>query len=505
MPTALTPTQWFPYKGLDLASPKHAVSPEHASDGFDWYSIDMDTASKKLGYDPVNVSAVSAAPNLNGMYSLYLSSGTKYELVGDANGSVWVDSGGTITTNVLAGLTVTQLPDYTQFLDTGIWADTSLTMKTWDGTASGTIAEVSAVAVETHLNKLFYAINNSSTVKYSFTGSISTFTGNGTDTFNFEQNNGQNITALKAFSRNELIIFKSRSMGKLVGYDKPSFNLITIDSSVGCAAKRSIKTFKASTGGGLMCWAASDGIYAYDGSVPKKISILIQPFWDSINKAYLKNAVGTVDQDNGIYYLSVPYGSSQTTNNYTIVINLNYPYQHEFGGTGFPIFIWKDGWYSMNTELDSNSYNKIVMGGSAGFKYYYDESIFANNGNSIAAYIVTPLFTFDSLGEDNCARRMYAVLESATGTMNVYGEIKDGTDYVLQESFDMSGGADRLGVDFSLGISPLGFPEANFSQRINLNLRSRRIKLKFEQDSSSNRFKLNSPVEIYFKRGGHRA
>lgn len=501
MTSTLQRIQWFPKNGLDLNSPIHQVDMSHACSGLNWYSNDNANAEKKFGYGQVNTVAVSATPNITGLFSLYLSSGTDYELVSTANGDVWTDSSGTITTKILAGLSTTYPLDYTQFLDTGIWADGGYYLKTWNGSASGTIsAGASAIACEVHLNKLFTADLNSSTVRYSSTGSISAFTGAGTDTFNFEQNNGQNIVALQSFARNELIIFKDGSMGKLIGYDKASFNLITVDRSIGCSCKRSIQNFKANTAGGLMIWASWDGIYAYDGSTPKRISDYIKPFWDTINKNYMSGMVSSVNEDLGLYFLSVPYGSGQTTNNYTIVINLRFPYQDDLG-THFPIFIWSDGWYSMNQETGTNS-SLIVMGGSGGIKYYYSADLMSNNGSSVTAYIVTPGFTFDQMGVSNSLRRIYVAMSSATGNFSLYGTFTDNQDWVLQETFDMSGGADRLGIDFALGISPLGFPEANFTERINTSLRGRRIKLKFEQASDSNRFTLNAPVELYFKRGG---
>jgi hypothetical protein len=500
MPSTLQNINWFPGRGLDLDSPIHQVDNQHAASGLNWYSVDGKNAEKKFGYDEVNTSAVSASPNITGLHSLYLSNGTDYELVSTSNGDIWTDSSGTITTKILSGLSTSYPLDYTQFLDTGIWADGGYYLKTWNGSASGTVsAGASAIACEVHLNKLFTADINSSTIRYSQTGSISTFTGAGTDTFNFEQNNGQNIVGMQSFARNELIIFKERSMGKLIGYDKASFNLLTIDRSIGCACKRSMQNFKANTTGGLMLWANWDGIYAYDGSTPKKVSQKIQPFWDSINKNYMKDMVSAIDEDTGLYFLSVPYGSGQTTNNYTIVLNLNQPYQDD-EGFHLPAFIWSDGWYSMNQETSTNT-AKVVMGGT-GYKYYYSDMLYSNAGSSVTAYIVSPGFTFDTLGYSNALRRLYCVMSSATGNMSLYGNFVDSDDWVLQQTFDMSGGAARLGIDFALGISPLGFTEANFSQRINTNLRGRRIKIKFEQASDSDRFTLNAPVELYFKRGG---
>lgn len=500
MSTTLQGITWFPGKGLDLDSPIHQVDMEHACSGLNWVSLDGVNADKKFGYDEVNTTAVSASPNITGLHSLYLSNGTDYELVSTANGDIWRDSSGTITTKILSGLSTSFPLDYTQFLDTGIWADGGYYLKTWNGSASGTVsAGASAIACEVHLNKLFTADLSGSTVRYSQTGSISVFTGAGTDTFNFEQNNGQNLVALQSFARNELIIFKDRSMGKLVGYDKASFNLITIDRSIGCCCKRSVQNFKSNSTGGLLIWAAWDGIYSYDGSTPRKVSNYIQSFWDRINKDYMQNMVSVIDEDNGLYFLSVPYGDNQTTNNYTIVLNLRFPYQDQDGWNA-PIFLWSDGWYSMNQETSNNT-AKIVMGGT-GYKYYYSNALYSNNGSAVMSYIVTPGFTFETLGNSNNLRRVYVAMSSATGSMSVYGAFTDSQTWTLQETFDMSGGADRLGIDFSLGNSALGFPESNFSQRINTNLRGRRIKLKFEQESDSDRFTLNSPVEIYYKKGG---
>lgn len=504
MPSNLQPIAWFPNRGLDLTSAPHKVPLNMAQDGFDWYIEDGENLKKRPGYDDVNVSAVSASPTINGLYSLYLSDGTKYELVGTSNGDIWQDSSGTITTKRIAGLATTYPLDYTQFLDTGIWADGGFYLKTWNGSASGTIsAGGSAIACEMHLNKLFTFDINSSTVRYSQTGSISAFTGSGTDTFNFNQNDGQVGTALHSFARNELLIFKERSMGKLLGYDKPSFNLLTIDSTIGCVNKRTIKSFRSNTSGGLCMWAFKDGIYAYDGTTPKKISEAIQSFWNTINPDYFDIMDATIDTDKGLYLLTVAAGTSQTTPNRLIVIDLMNPWQDE-KGFHFPIFIWRLSAYSLNQEVQMDGSYRLVFGGTSGVKYNFDDDTLSDNGSSITSYVVSPSMIFDTLGNDNCLRRAYIAMESASGTFDVYGEIKDGEDWQLQDSIDMSGGADRLGIDFALGISPLGFTEANFSTRVNMSLRSRRIKVKLEQATDSYGFTLNSPVEFYQKSGGMR-
>jgi len=186
------------------------------------------------------------------------------------------------------------------------------------------------------------------------------------------------------------------------------------------------------------------------------------------------------------------------------------PFQDDLG-LHFPFWIWTvaspelgGGAYSLTEGRTTAGRGRVEIR-RTGHKYYYSESALSDSGVDILAYVVTPSMTGEGIvGTDACLRRAYITMSSASGSMSVYGELKDGEDWVLQDTVDMSGGAARLGVDFALGVSPLGFTESNFSARLNMSLRSRRIKIRFEQDSGSFRFTLNKPVEFYFKAGGTR-
>jgi hypothetical protein len=503
MPTLLQPVAWFPTKGLDLISAPHDVGMEFAQDAFDVWVENNKDLKKRPGFDLVNTTPVSASADINFLQSLYTSNGSRYELVGTSNGGVWREVAGGITIKVLDGLSTARQWDYTQFLDTAIIADGNASLYTYNGAVSGTIAPGGfTLCVETHLNKLFTADRDGSTVRYSQTGSISAFAGVGTDAFNFEQNNGQVLTGLHSFARNELLIFKESSMGKLVGYDKPSFNLITVDTSVGCINHRTIKSYKSNTMGGLCVFAARDGLYVYDGSVPRKISEYIQTLWDTIPPARFGQMDSVIDTKRGLYILTAPTGLSNTDNNRLIVVDMKNPFEDETG-LHFPIWVWRIEAQSLNQEITSSNTVKLVFGNSGGFKYRIDDSLLSDNGTDVVAYVVTPSMTGDGIvGTEAMLRRAYVCMSSASGSINIFGEIKDGEDWILQDTLEMSGGSAQLGVDFALGVSPLGFPESNFSARINADLKSRRIKVKFEQDSGDFRFTLNRPVEFYFMHGG---
>ena len=70
MVTTLKQFNWFPSKGLNLADPPHLISPEMASDGFDFIVSNNSVLSKRPGFDEVNATALSATPTLNSLTSL---------------------------------------------------------------------------------------------------------------------------------------------------------------------------------------------------------------------------------------------------------------------------------------------------------------------------------------------------------------------------------------------------------------------------------------------------
>ena len=138
--------------------------------------------------------------------------------------------------------------------------------RTWTGATTGEItsAPTGASYGDTHLNKFWVTgiAGDLSKVSYSATGDFDTWTGAGTGAFNVNQNDGDVCKGLKSFNSNEIIIFKERSMWKNIGDTSANFRVISVDKNVGCVSNRSIENFR----GGLLIWAARDGLYVYDGS-----------------------------------------------------------------------------------------------------------------------------------------------------------------------------------------------------------------------------------------------
>lgn len=477
-----------------------------ASDGQDFVIDENSIIKKRDGFDEVNATAVSANPTIDSFASLRLSNGTVHEVFGTSNGGVWEEDSGVVTASIFTGLGTTRALEYTQFLDTLIIADSVNTIKTWDGSATGEITAAASAAkfVETHLNKLFVAGMSYATsrVDYSATGDFNTWTGSGTDQFNVEQNNGQDITGIKSYARNELIIFKENSTHKLIGFDRPSFNLLTVDKTIGCIESKTIQNFKASTGGGLLVFAYIDGLYVYDGSQINKISSYVQDIWDSINSTRYSQMVSTLDSENGRYLIAFATGSS-TTNDTMLCVDLKHPWIDD-NGFHFPIFKWTVSAQGLHTEIDqTTNREKIVFGGNAdGFKYYFG-TFYSDNGSAIDSYITTPLMAFaDGISLSNNLKRITNAFVSTSGDVDIETEIKDGDEWITQETISTQGSGASLGIDFQIGVSAIGLPEATFTVNTNVRVRGRRIKVRFRQNSSTRYYNMEAPVEFYWNSAG---
>ena len=291
-------------------------------------------------------------------------------------------------------------------------------------------------------------------------------------------------------------------MYKLIGYDKPSFNLSSILSSVGCINNRTIRNFNSYSGGGLLIWAYVDGLYIYDGSQVEKISSSIQATWDLINNTKYLNMDSTLDTQKGRYILTLTTGSN-ATNTQTIAVDLMHPWRDETG-LHFPIFIWDVAAQSLNTEITTSTNEQRIVFGSLddGIKNRFG-TLYSDGGVAIDTYVASPLFgAQDGLMTTNALREVTTAWVTTAGEIELDTEINDGTDWVNQDTISSAGIAAAIGIDFTIGISPIGVPDASFTYTSNVKARSSRIMIRLRQISSSRYFNLQAPVELYFKQTG---
>lgn len=92
-------------------------------------------------------------------------------------------------------------------------------------------------------------------------------------------------------------ILTDTTFSLVMGDNNTEFELPIMDSSIGCASRRTIQAF----GGGII-FLGKKGVYFFTGGKCRCISLGIQPYIDDINKTYISNAVAIADEN--CYYLS---------------------------------------------------------------------------------------------------------------------------------------------------------------------------------------------------------
>lgn len=109
------------------------------------------------------------------------------------------------------------------------------------------------------------------------------------------------LTGLMTY-RAATIAFKDNAMHGIIGDpESPDFNIVLISSSIGCVAHLTIKAL-----GSKLIWMAADGVYTYDGGAePVKVSEDIDRIFNSILDIDKPFATAAIDQEWGLYLLSV--------------------------------------------------------------------------------------------------------------------------------------------------------------------------------------------------------
>lgn len=114
-----------------------------------------------------------------------------------------------------------------------------------------------------------------------------------------------------------VVVWTAHSMHELHGTGPFNYNLVDIEGGVGCMSQSSVAICN-----GVLYWLGYDGIYAYSGGIPRRVSDKVKTYIDGIPVAYVsKVAAGVLGQH---LYMSIPYGSSATANNLLLHLDTRY-------------------------------------------------------------------------------------------------------------------------------------------------------------------------------------
>ena len=247
----------------------------------------------------------------------------------------------------------------------------------WDGTGAATAltgAPLSKVVVA-HKQRLYWGLANA--ITYCVLDDPTDYTtagegGSGLIIVNLQGG----ITAMRSFD-NHIIVWGDYGMFQLFGTDISDFALNQIKGKVGCVTQRASVVSNT-----RLFFLGRAGVFLYS-TEPVLISQNISTYIDDINWSY-KNLICSGATKNYLYF-SVPYGTSQTTNNITLVYDLE---QNEWyvQDRGYKDFVQFDGkLYGVN---NSGTIYQLEYGTTwAGTKIEWDFITPAFSGNNIEKFV----------------------------------------------------------------------------------------------------------------------
>lgn len=284
--------------------------------------------TKRLGYSEYGTS--SNGQSTQGLYSYNDIGGATRYLYRGINGIIQQSTGGAFT-NVITGLSTTVKMEFQTFIDllfvVGGTGSTYMSTQSIDA-SSDSGASISSAPngkyVAVYKDRLYIANTDGYPSRFywsSLPNSAGTaITWTSTHFENIDQNNGEEIMGLHTNEvLNELLIFKRTS---LHSYD--TYRLRGAGTQ-GTSAHRSIQTIN-----GITYFFNENGIWAYDGTIPRLISRPIQKYIDGIDQTaltdvfsissdgkYYKLYVGTIAVD-GTTYSNCEIRHSTVDNTFTI-------------------------------------------------------------------------------------------------------------------------------------------------------------------------------------------
>lgn len=194
-----------------------------------------------------------------------------------------------------------------------------------------------------------------------------------------------------------LIAFTQYGMHELHGDDPGNFSMIDIEGAIGCVSHKSITKC-----GNMLFWAGVDGIYAFNGATPQKVSDAVKEYTDAIDKTYWELiTAGSIGE---FLYVSIPYNS--TSNNIVLIFD-----------TKLKKWSVDTGNYVDFVTIANKLYGIDSTGGVMDMR---NESVYADNGTAITWDMITKAFNKGGVSRSKTLRSMSMIYDCSTdATINV--------------------------------------------------------------------------------------
>lgn len=333
-------------------------------------------------------------------------------------------------------LNTSTIPRY----DGSSWS--SLTATIFDGT-SGTFPK--AQHLLTHVDRIFAANVDSNGTRLAsrvhWSTALTPETWEATNFIDFDPDDGQQITAMRAFGP-DIVIFKDHRIQLLTGKSEDSFSRFPLDSEIGTTAPGTIVPFSTM----LYFFDPATGVHRFDGASIYPVDDAINQYLlDGQNRSQAHKAHAYIHE--GKYYLSVAWGTDAYPSR-TFVLDLT---------TGS----WAEYTYGLQASAVFGNNNARLGGGVDGaLGVFTMHSGLDDDGSAITAYFRTTWISpADTPSASHRMRRLDTVWEAIDDidvTVSMFRDFSN-TSFTYQQTIDTDPGGDLWGAGV-WGVAKWGSP-----------------------------------------------
>lgn len=269
-------------------------------------NVDLSGGSirRRTGYATVNASLPSTAAEVSALFPFYFQ--TTKQLLAVAGTYLMRSTGGAFTT-ITSTLRVSDAVrtsfasiDDKCYISVRSGADLAGQISKWDGTAyTATVSgSPTSALVAKWSNALWSAgdttVGSQSRLRWSgLVGSSGSDTWPATNYVDLDPGDGDKIIGLGA-TLNALVVLKERSIFLIRGeppndaaVSAGSLAVTRLDRQPGCVAGATV-----ASAGNQVIYLGRKGLYFFDGTSPRELTEAVRPFFEDVDVANLKNAVG---------------------------------------------------------------------------------------------------------------------------------------------------------------------------------------------------------------------
>jgi len=250
-----------------------------------------------------NISVCNAMGERNNEY-LHIQDGTTWKYW---NGSSWV----TIQTGLASQKG--KILDFVRGVDRSTILMNGTDRYAWNGSTVTSLTQAPATNKFTVHKGRVYALVGT-TIKFSALNNIEDWTtvnDAGEITITNAKGDGSAITTYGGY----VIAFTEHSMHILFGTGPTNYELVDVPGNIGCISNKSVVTCN-----NTLYFVSYDGVYAFKGGEPVKISHKVDEYFRNMNLGY-KVSIASGAAENNLY-VSIPSTSTSTGNDLVIKYNV---------------------------------------------------------------------------------------------------------------------------------------------------------------------------------------